>query len=358
MVNTILKTIAIGMLFSASCIVNAQPMWKTYRYGLTGQIPKEETFPYPSLERVTIEEMKDRFHAALAKNRQDLPQDCDLKGRANLLMGKDVLSSCPLLANNPDWQGWWAGEVLEDRTGSEQRYLTLHELNCYSGDTIAATKMRHALAKKYGKGNIIPATWYTGLIGELEQPVFYMGFTVSPYLSFAPVKQGIISGQMAFMKFSNQTYDDEARDLKRIVTDGHWMDRIDYEQVFFTHDVNRAWAKAPRKAYAKEKFSLLLVTEEDGSITICPLLPKKLTDNQKNLLTVLQEVVGKFPKWCFRYLYTSDGRIFPGRYVHASYSPDSKWTFIDYFRFDPKAKDGIQDFSPLSFYEKQKLKTE
>ncbi|MDE7377743.1 MAG: DUF5030 domain-containing protein [Paraprevotella sp.] len=299
--------------------------------------------------------MKNGFYATLTKGEQTLPQNCDLKGKANLLVGKDVLSSCPLLANNLDWQGWWVGEALEDRTGREQRYLTLYALNNYSGDTIAATKMRHALAKKYGKGNIIPAAWYTGLIGELEQPVFYMDFTVSPYLSFTPVKQGIVSGQEMSMKFSNQTYDDEARNLKRIVTDGHWIDRIDYEQMFFSHDVNRTWAESNRKAYAKEKFSLLLVTEENGGITIYPLLPQELTDNQKYLLADLQETVDRFPRWCFRYLYTSDGRIFPARYVYASYAPDGKWTFIDYSRFDPKAKDGIQDFSPLSFYEKHKL---
>lgn len=354
--NTILKTITIGMLFSASCTVSAQPVWKTHnRYGSKEQMAKEETFPSPSLERVTVKEMADGFHAAFTKKKQELPQDCDLKGRTNLLIGKDVLSSCPLLANNPDWQGWWVGEVLEDKTGGEQRYLTLYELNSYSGDTAAATKMRHTLAKKYGKENIIPATWYTGLIGELEQPVFYMDFTVSPYLSFTPVKQGIVSGQEMSMKFSNQTYDDEARNMKRIVIDGHWIDRIDYEQVFFSHDVNRAWAEDNRKAYTKEKISLLLVTEEDGSITIYPLLPEELTDNQKNLLADLQETVDRFPRWCFRYLYTSDGRIFPGRYVHASYAPDSKWTFIDYFRFDPKAKGGINDFSPLSFFQKHKL---
>ncbi|MBO5180609.1 MAG: DUF5030 domain-containing protein [Paraprevotella sp.] len=345
------------ILLLASCTMNAQPVWKTYWYGPKGQMPKEETLPTPSLERVTVKEMTEGFHAAFTKKKQELPRNCDLKGMANLLVGKNVLSSCPLLTNAMELQGWWVVEEVEEENGGGQRYLTLHELNSYSGDTAAATKIRHALAQKYGKGDITPATWYTGLIGELEHPVFYMDFTVSPHLSFTSVKQGAVSGRDVAMRFSNQTYYDEAQGLKRIVADGHWIDRMDYEQVFFSHDVNRAWATDGRKTYAKDSFSLLLATEEDGSITIYPLLPKELTDNQKGLLAALQETVDKFPEWCFRYLYTSDGRIFPGRYVRATYSSDGEWTFIDYFRFDPKAKDGIRDFSPLSFYKKKKLGT-
>lgn len=342
------------LLFTYS-VTYAQPTWRTYKYGTKVQIIEEKGFSYPSLEQVPIKEMKDSFYAAFTGKKQTLPQNCDLKGESSLLVGKEVLASLPLLTNSHKLQGWWITEALKDKTGNKQRYLTLHELNSYDNDTILTTKMFHLITKKYGRENIIPAIWYTGVIREMEQPCYYMGFTVSPYLSFTGVQQGIISEHTAVMEYSNKTNFDEAQRLKRIVADGHWLDRIDYEQIFFSHDVNHVWTKDSMKKYEKDSFSLLLKTEEDGNITIIPLLPKELTDNQKGLLAALQNVVNLFPKWCFRHLYTSDGRIFPGRYVYASYSSDSEWTFIDYFRFDPKAKGGINDFSPLSFFQKHKL---
>ena len=127
---------------------------------------------------------------------------------------------------------------------------------------------------------------------------------------------------------------------------------VEYECVFFTHDVNRLWRERKSgESVAGEKrfvgFSLLLQIQKDGKLKVRALKPEKLSGSQQKLLGELQQVLDDIPAWSFDYLYTLDGKIFPGRYLKATYSPQSsKWFFVDYIRSSPADTDS----SPLSLY--------
>ena len=73
-----------------------------------------------------------------------------------------------------------------------------------------------------------------------------------------------------------------------------------------------------------ETFSLLCYIQNDGLLRISPLLPEQLSSDQQELIKQLQQAIHSLPAWSFDYLYTIDGRIFPGRYLKAYYRSDEK----------------------------------
>jgi len=73
----------------------------------------------------------------------------------------------------------------------------------------------------------------------------------------------------------------------------------------------------------------MLTEGKNGTYDFHLLLPKEPTEKMKPLIKELRKAIKAIPYKMFTPMYTSDGRLFPGRYYHGRYS-NKGWKFTDY----------------------------
>lgn len=305
--------------------VNAQPIEKNSRIGYINY-PAFET---PTLEKVSLEEMKEGFNLAFERKREPLRLNNDRSAFRTAWI-VSPLKYCPLLKESEKYRGIW---IFVDQ--EKDSYLSLYKLKGKEAkDTLAAQLVFEKMKKKYGatkNGVIFP--WFSGVIPRLSDPVPYMNHIVSPWFNFMRVEKGKILNTKSWD--FERTYADEAGDLQ-VANDGHWLRHVNYEMIYLTHDINRIWWNKGVRAdtsMVRHHFSALLYIGTDGKLTLHTLRPLQPTSEEQLLLKELQLAVGQLSPWCFGYLYTLDARIFPGRYVSVSYyGGRNEWVFLDYLK--------------------------
>lgn len=308
---------------------------------------------------VSEQEMVDGFHKVFGQKRTKawIPNDRVSKYYA--------LTNVRVLENCPDKQVQSADSIrasvvygCDSKDGRPPFRMMIDELEPLNQDTEKAQNLFRALQEKTGTSADarqpgVFCSWVSGTCYSLYRPTPYMNQIVSPRLYRNVIQKGISEKDREAV-YTRGAYREEASALRvGVVGNPHWLEMVEYECVFFTHDVNRLWCERKSgESVAGEKrsvgFSLLLQIQKDGKLKVRALKPEKLSDSQQKLLGELQQVLDDIPAWSFDYLYTLDGKIFPARYLKASYNPQSsKWIFVDYIRSSP----ADTDISPLSLYQ-------
>lgn len=83
------------------------------------------------------------------------------------------------------------------------------------------------------------------------------------------------------------------------------------------------------KDFFGKSYKLLLHTDCKGQLRLYPLLPQSMDRDDSLCVQVLAECMERLPAWRFGMMFTTDGRLFGGRYVNASYSKSGGWEFDD-----------------------------
>lgn len=201
-----------------------------------------------------------------------------------------------------------------------------------------------SLLSKYGgqkDWGWVSAGWLNDIvIKALPEPDFYCGFFVSQFLEEYAISNGTLklrgskanTGKLRQVADSilDQTkwYDEKGKEKKVVViNDGRKPVENYTEATALQLYVNKANKSAKRKANAS--FDLLFITNNNGTTSIKSLNTTALSKDEAQLLKSLASIVRKFPKNAFGSLWTTDGRVFPARYIHADYA-DKRWKFRDY----------------------------
>lgn len=311
------------------------------------QVAKAEDFNPENVKKyqlpfVSESEMIEGFHKVYGQERKkaDIPNDRFNEYYA--VVGKGILADCKEIKDKDRYRAY----AYASASGQLCLYTleTHHEENSTDIEE-ALAPLRSKFAVKYESGDsVIVCDWYSGVFYDLYRPTPYMSFLISPYFRRYEVKDGKMLLRNPISIHVWGKYREESLDLN-FMTSGypHWLDRTIYECMYFTHDVNRDWSEEkmlknyPDTGQKRESFSLLFYISEDGHLRVKNLLPEGLSEQQKLLLERLQQIIEKQPAWNFDYLYTADGRVFPGRYLYATYSYESgKWHFLDYIWNSPQ----------------------
>lgn len=286
-------------------------------------------------------EMVKGFHKVYGQERRKVDIPNDRFNQYYAIVGEGILSGCKEVKNKNRYRA-----VTYTSMSDELCLYALEAKDTLLPDTgvvLSYLRSKYAVGKETGDSVII-CSWYSGDFYTLYRPTPYMSFWVSPQFRRYEIREGKALLQNPITINVSGKYEKESRDLTNPVNGyPHWLDRIMYECMYFTHDVNRDWSegeilkKLSSDRHKTESFSLLLYICDDGHLRVRSLLPDTLSDHQKLLLDELQKIVEKQPAWNFNYLYTMDGRVFPGRYLYASYDNVSgHWIFQDYIKTSPK----------------------
>lgn len=290
---------------------------------------------------VSETEMVEGFHKVYGQERQKADIPNDRFNQYYAIVGEGILSGCKEVKDKDRYRA-----VAYTSMSDELCLYALEAKGTLPSDTGAVlTRLRSKYAVGKGTGDsVIVCSWYSGDFYTLYRPTPYMGFVVSPQFRRYEIREGKTLLRNPITINVSGKYEEESRDLTvPVVGYPHWLDRTMYECLYFTHDVNRDWSegdilkKLSSDGQKTESFSLLLYIRDDGHLRVRSLLPETLSEHQKLLLDELQKIVEKQPAWNFNYLYTMDGRVFPGRYLYAIYNYGSDhWLFQDYIKTSPK----------------------
>lgn len=299
-------------------------------------------------------EMVEGFHKVYGQERRKANITNDRFNQYYAIVGEGILSRCKDVKNKECYRA-----IAYISLSDELCLYALEAKNTFSSDTgavLSYLRSKYAVGKGTGD-SVIVCNWYSGAFYTLYRPTPYMSFLVSPQFRRYEVREGKTLLRNPITIGASGKYEDESRDLT-IPVNGypHWLDRIIYECMYFTHDVNRDWCEgnvlkklSSSNGQRREVFSLLLYIRDDGHLRVRSLLPDSLLDHQKLLLDELQKIVEKQSAWNFNYLYTIDGRVFPGRYLYAIYNYDSgHWVFQDYIKTSPKKPKFLHLLAPYA----------
>ena len=113
-----------------------------------------------------------------------------------------------------------------------------------------------------------------------------------------------------------------------ISVDGHWgKDTETAMRRLLSHDTRRfTCVDTTRKSMAA--FTLFFTIDGNGRMELTSLDLRQLSPQEAAWLAELQRGLDTLPPWSRSYLYTSDGRILPGRYISAMHGKD-RWVLMD-----------------------------
>ena len=113
-----------------------------------------------------------------------------------------------------------------------------------------------------------------------------------------------------------------------ISVDGHWgKDTETAMRRLLSHDTRRfTCVDTTRKSMAA--FTLFFTIDGNGRMELTSLDLRQLSPQEAAWLAELQRGLDTLPPWSLSYLYTSDGRILPGRYISAMHGKD-RWVLMD-----------------------------
>jgi len=163
----------------------------------------------------------------------------------------------------------------------------------------------------------------------LSYPLDYLGFAVSRYCHQRSFKNGEMVEDKRIHTLS-KGYANEP--FGEVQVDGKWWKNIRQEEILLTHDVNRLYKSihgTPLRPSEVKQYDLLIKQNTNHTYSIHVLKPTTLSSFDQKVINRLQKVFKKLDKDCLFVLYTNDGRLFPYRYMHASYLLSCTWNFVD-----------------------------
>ncbi|MDE7377742.1 MAG: DUF5030 domain-containing protein [Paraprevotella sp.] len=196
-------------------------------------------------------------------------------------------------------------------------------------DRARATQMMEQLKLKYGvsPSGAALATWLDGQVAYLNLPRPYMTYMVSPWGRCMDIRRGVKESGDRLPRQDQSDYTREVAFYEHALYED-WGFTLYQEMLLFTHDVHRHIKRDP-DFKGREEIDFLLTKEKNGTYGFRLLLPKEPTTRQKMLIKELRKAIKAIPYKLFTPMYTSDGRLLPGRYYHGEYSKEG-WRFTDY----------------------------
>lgn len=188
------------------------------------------------------------------------------------------------------------------------------------------------------------ATWFDGVLENLIQPIAcHSDRRISPYLHRYTVEKGVLQNRETLQR---EGYFFKKRHMARgyrPVLDGHWKEQFPYEMALFADSVNALMATAD----CPDGDSVLAVCfrcDEQGALSVEPYGPQALTENDRHVLSYLQQSLTKLPPFALTLFYTSAGELYNERLMKGYYRASEGWTFCDelqqeYTRFSPPEKE-------------------
>lgn len=162
--------------------------------------------------------------------------------------------------------------------------------------------------------------WFDGSLILLDDPAYYMGFVVSGTPWFFYYDEG---------RLVYSTHMEGAPDYyssRVLILDGSWADRITKAMYLFSLDASREIP--PATGEEPIEFTWLLTIDSKGGQDAQLLAPKTPDEATQWAFKRLRGFVRHLRRGMFHGLYTSDGRILPGRYIQAQYDKRG-WLFRD-----------------------------
>lgn len=248
----------------------------------------------------------------------------------------------------------WSIDRCFTPTGRQQR-LCLHSLSPGVLQAADSAALCLRLERRYGalgeKG--VPATWFSGTLGVTANWFPYCNNRVTMKVLRYRVKKGIIQDRTfienRFGTLAQRQYDEIKATYAQIRR--YWdMYLGDIELRHFTEALQTVLPAAAAAYNGRCRFSFLILTDWCGRATLHPLLPEELTTEEKACADRLAQAVRRLPAGLFGHMVTTDGRIFPARYVEGTYHlNENKWTFSDYFFGNRRAKSSIDTWNEANY---------
>ena len=255
------------------------------------------------MDTVSVQELKDNY---AARNQKDWPDNV-YEGKDSVaslwtgLMVQSVLKTCPVKGAQ-DLRAVWGD-------------LPLHLKAVLNPDGTENTSVYKKLQKKAGSEHVLPY-WYDGMLTFLKKPARYWNFVVSSDASF----YRWINGKVIPYSYRSPSYPDYFSYVGCRILDGFWHDYIDDGMHQLAAEINATpdYARRNRNDAVLEFIFILLIDNHQ----------KCHIDRSETDFYVLEQFFKKLQPGLFQCLYTSDGRIFPARYIRARL--DSRgWQFED-----------------------------
>ncbi len=276
-------------------------------------------------DTVPLSEMKERFYRTVntGKRANYFPQnDSVIPDMGQFILANSPLATCPV-KKAQKMRGVWGFP-----------FLTLKALLDKNDqkDTVLYQKMVNKFPLNRGTFRESVPTWFEGNVVMLHDPHWYMDFVVSGTPWFFHYEKGrptVIEYEWSYPDFfSFQT--------PYIVLGGSWVNKISAGMSFFANTIN--CDIIPREA-PSVSFTFLLHIKADYACDIELLLPREPDEDTKKAFGELQDYVTHLRPGLFKPLYTSDGRVFSGRYLQAWH--DSRgWQIADILATTPNIPEG------------------
>lgn len=241
----------------------------------------------------------------------------------------------------------WAYSVPGKKTSADVRdhfipTLYWHGLHAPIPGGLDSVALRRRLVERYGEDPVygVPARWFSGAVYNISKHYFYCNNRICMHANRKTVVNGAcvrsdrMEGKAGSLARAQQ-------DMLISSTEWHMstlFGRIELEMLSCN-----LYGLVPRDSSytGSQDFALLLYVDASGKACFHPLLPDALTAGEQRCLDRLNRAMALQPRWQFGYMLTTDGRIFPARYLRAAYRPETGvWRFDDYL-FD-------RAFTPLS----------
>ena len=189
---------------------------------------------------------------------------------------------------------------------------------------------------------------YDGSLDELQYPLNYLGSGVSGIRRVVQRQAGeeimSLTREVKKPKSLSNTYGSYYSDVY-ISSDGEYVElaQLDGERPCWTRDIrseimgltdmiNAAWVK--EKHDFKTGFfyggSVLLYVSPEGKMDMETLFVEDPSPNDEKVFALLRKVVRDLPPWTMSYLWRTDGKVFPGRYLKCILMPHGMWRIEDY----------------------------
>lgn len=287
-------------------------------------------------DTVSVSEMKSTFFLNKGKKDSDCRKDFDwlygFSGGGSILIYPDDVWAKPLAVESK-WQAKWQG-------GSDYTIFNVYWSPFSKGANYESLLAQYGGEEPYG----VSAKWLYGNAYVLDAAQYNCGFWVSLYKHPATVKGGILSYRKDTSKqsFFAIKADSIMRSLRWFDKDGKervvevineiWLPAKEHSEAWaFSQYVNKRFPK-PKKS-TEQAFDLLFVTKYDGTTYFEVLNSREPNRAQRKLLDGLSKIVKSLPNNAFGCLWNADGRVFPGRFMQASYGAKG-WKFVDYLYND------------------------
>ena len=333
--NSPMKAIIIMLLLSCGMAVNTQSQ----------QVDKAKEEKIPEVfkalttpDTVSLEEMRLGFEQAERRWAQKR-----VSGFSTIVNAHCILTTSPLAEYSAEADGKCYGEYALWRTGHKYKDEILYlnkALDRKTGqpDIQLLTKLR----EQYGgpdantiddddESRPLPAKagWVNGTYVTLADPLWYYGFIVSSLMRWYHFKQGVTTDYKG-----RSAPDSRYQQLAGRYSSLHWLDgtwwqseRCAEQEQLISYDASR-YATRIDTNHISAVYSLLVTVNGNGRAQLHVLKIHRQRPENTADIAELQKYVAELPAWSFSYLYASDGRILPGRYLTA-FRGEDYWHISD-----------------------------